>query len=253
MMHYTRMTSPPSQESFNFTLSRAVTKHFNQSHRDLLFDQMRLFWNAELSLSFCFSFLTIYPDRGRLLHAERHISHCCRDNWAHIFEMPLFWAGRRGQNGKLTRRFCCSAAVGSTGAVPDHKLSALHHGLKRLPVNAYTKRIWQLISSDLLSTILCSRMPLYMKRKGQGTKKRLRFGTVILSLPSTHVEQNCLHTRILSPFAAAWPRKQPWAQPWTQHQQWPSPHTTSARKRPGESTDLREDTYGHKGSFTSAV
>lgn len=107
--------------------------------------------------------------------------------------------------------------------------------------------IFFLLSSALECPHTCSREVKELKTT------KLWFGTVIRSLPSTHVEQNCLRTRILSPFAAAWPRKQPWAQPWTRHQQWPSPHTTSARKRPGESTDLREDTAGHKGTFTTAV
>lgn len=79
-----RSVSPPT---------RADMKPFNWSQPDLLFSQRKLQIHLFLSPFFP-PFLTIYPDRGRLVHAERHISHCCRDNQAQIFEMPLFWAGR---------------------------------------------------------------------------------------------------------------------------------------------------------------
>lgn len=80
----------------------------------------------------------------------------------------------------LTRCFCCSAAVGAASAVPDHQLSTLHHGFKCLSVKAhmseYTQHSWQktaallLITTGLLSFVMCFRMLGEVMQVGQGTQ-----------------------------------------------------------------------------------
>lgn len=75
-----------------------------------------------------------------------------------------------------------------------------------------------------------------------GRRKKNPF-LVLAKLPSSSLLPMNLRTQSASPCAAAWPRKQPWAQLWTRRRRWPSPHTTSAKKRPGATTDLREGVW----------
>lgn len=143
------------------------------------------------TIVFCFLFwITIYPgDRGRFGQAERHISYCCRDSRVQIFKVIF---NMQGQRGKLTCCFCSPAAVGATSAVPDHQLSALHHGFKCLSVNAYTHNTkqsemqWEITPAEnvalflrtigLLSTTLSKgfRILTEVRKLSQGNWKQLQ-------------------------------------------------------------------------------
>lgn len=52
----------------------------------------------------------------------------------------VFLSNMQEQRGELTCCLCSPATVGTAGAIPDHQLSALHHGLKRLSVKCIAQK-----------------------------------------------------------------------------------------------------------------
>lgn len=166
LMHDSRMMTPPSQERFNFALARNETL----SHiPTFLVSQVKLVWSADsflLVLCVCFLF-------NHLSWGQRRVGACRQAHPWLLQGQPgtnswnaIVLSSSEEQRGKLTGRFCRSAAVGSASAVSDHQLSALHHWLKRLPVeaewNESTERMLQFTSPDLKSPSLCSRTPSWM-------------------------------------------------------------------------------------------